>query len=427
MFPQKEDSSAHSIYNLTRIKMKRVIYLLFIASIVTSCSSSKFANITVTNSSTFDREKEIVEVPMKDVSKKVDLNNAQVVVLDKNGEEIPYQITFDKKIIFPVSIKAESNRKYIIKKGTPQKVSTTTCGKKYPERVDDVAWENDRIAFRTYGPALQATGEQAFGYDIWAKKSEKPVVDARYAMELDTKTLAKIEELKKTDIKAAKELRENTSYHVDHGNGLDYYKVGPTLGAGTSAFYIDNSLIYPYCYKSEEILDNGPLRFTVRLIFNTLKIKGESSTETRIISLDQGSQLNKAIISFSNINETLPLATGIVLHEGSNDYAMSAQKGYIAYADPNDSASGQIYVGAVFPNKVNTTQTVPFTGQEANKIKGGANGHVLAISNYEPNTSFTYYFGAGWSKWGFNSPSDWYKYIEQYAQKVRQPLKVSVK
>jgi len=31
-----------------------------------------------------------------------------------------------------------------------------------------VAWENDRIAFRTYGPALQATGEKAVGYDIWA-------------------------------------------------------------------------------------------------------------------------------------------------------------------------------------------------------------------------------------------------------------------
>lgn len=358
--------------------MKKVIYL-FIAAITTSCSSSKIANITVTNSSTLDREKEIVEVPMKDLSKKLALTNkTQVVVIDKSGKEIPCQITYDKKIIFPVDIKANSDKKYTIKTGTPQKVATTTCGRKYPERVDDVAWENDKIAFRTYGPALQATGEQAFGYDIWAKRSQTPVVEARYKMELDAKTLAKIEELKKTDNNAAKELRESTSYHVDHGNGLDFYKVGPTLGAGTSAFYIDNALVYPYCYKTQEILDNGPLRFTVKLKFNPLTVKGEPSVvETRIISLDEGSQLNKAEISFTNIKETLPLATGIVLHEGSNDYQMSAQKGYIAYADPKDATSGQIYVAAVFPNKVNETKSVPFIGQESSKIKGGANGISL--------------------------------------------------
>lgn len=408
--------------------MKKVIYL-FIAAITTSCSSSKIANITVTNSSNFDREKEIVEIPMKDLSKKINLaKNSQVVVIDKQEKEIPYQITFDKNLIFPVDIKAKKSSKFKVKIGTPKKFSTITCGKKYPERFDDVAWENDKIAFRTYGPALQATGEEAFGYDIWVKRSEKPVVNARYAMELDTNTLAKIEKLQKTDPKAAKELREKTSYHFDHGNGLDYYKVGPTLGAGTSAFMIDNALIYPYCYKTEEILDNGPLRFTVKLTYNPLTIKGESSViETRIISLDQGSQLNKAVVSFTNIKETLPLATGIVLHEGSNEYAMSADKGYIAYADPKDTINGQIFVGAVFPESLNTTKIIPFTDKEAKKIKGGSNGHLIAISNYKPNSKFIYYFGAGWSKWGFNTQTDWYEYIDLYAQKIKSPLKITVK
>ena len=41
------------------------------------------------------------------------------------------------------------------------------CGRQYPERLDDVAWENDRAAYRAYGPALQEKGERAFGYDIW--------------------------------------------------------------------------------------------------------------------------------------------------------------------------------------------------------------------------------------------------------------------
>jgi hypothetical protein len=106
---------------------------------------------------------------------------------------------------------------------------------------------------------------------------------------------------------------------------------------------------------------------------------------------------------------------------------MSAQKGYIAYADPKDPVNGQIYVGAVFPKSVKEAKVMPFTGDEASKIKDGADGHVAAISNYVPGSKFTYYFGAGWSKWGFKTSADWYKYVEEYAQKVRTPLTATIK
>lgn len=76
---------------------------------------------------------------------------------------------------------------YKIAPGTPEAFKTIACGKQYPERVDDVAWENDRIAFRTYGPALQATGEKAYGCDIWVKCVSEPIVDMRYKTELDPK------------------------------------------------------------------------------------------------------------------------------------------------------------------------------------------------------------------------------------------------
>ena len=145
-------------------------------------------------------------------------------------------------------------------------------------RVDDVAWENDRIAFRTYGPALQATGERAFGYDVWVKCVDEPVVEARYESELNPVTKAQIDSLKQIGKEdEAKALYQSVSYHVDHGNGLDCYKVGPTLGGGTSAFYVDNEIIYPYCYNTQEILDNGPLRFTVKLTYNPLTVKNDAN------------------------------------------------------------------------------------------------------------------------------------------------------
>ena len=91
---------------------------------------------------------------------------------------------------------------------------------------------------------------------------------------------AKIAELGKTDPKAAQELYRSVSYHVDHGNGLDCYKVGPTLGGGTTALMAGDTIIYPYCYATQEILDNGPLRFTVKLVYNPLVVKGDSTIIT---------------------------------------------------------------------------------------------------------------------------------------------------
>ncbi len=292
--------------------------------------------------------------------------------------------------------------------------------------MDDVAWENDRIAFRTYGPALQASGEKAYGCDIWVKCVSEPIVDMRYKTELDPETRAKIAELRKSDPKAAQQLAESVSYHIDHGNGLDYYKVGPTLGAGTSALLANDSIVYPYCYKDYQILDNGPLRFTVKLVYNPLTVKENNNViETRVISLDAGSQMNKYTITYDNLTEATPVVTGIVLHEPSEDYQADAAKGYIAYADPADPANGQIYVAAVFPEKVNEAKAVTFSDKE--KAERGADGHVLAYSTYNPGSSYTYYSGAGWSKWGFENSAKWFDYVQKFAQDLKQPLTVTVK
>lgn len=402
--------------------MKKII-CLFLATTAFACTQENGVDVTVTNTSNIGRTNEITEISMEAVAK---LNGESFIIADDKGTQIPYQITYDKKIIFPVDVNANSSITYKIKPGTPEEYATVACGQFYPERVDDIAWENDRIAFRTYGPALQATGEQAFGYDIWAKRVEEPVVDLRYKTELNPETKAKIVELRKTDKAAAQQLANAASYHIDHGNGLDYYKVGPTLGAGTSALLSNDSIVYPYCYKEYELLDNGPLRFTVKLVYNPIKVKEDASViETRLLSLDAGSQLNKITLSFANLSEPTPLVTGIVLHEPSNDYQADAANGYIAYADPEDPENGQIYIAAVFPEKISDAKGVNFSEQE--KKQRGANGHVLGYTTYVPGSEYTYYTGAGWSKWGFQNSAEWFKYVQDFAQKVKQPLLVTIK
>lgn len=407
--------------------MKRII-ALFLLPLLFACSGDKDLQITVSNPLALERAGEVVELSAEDVSSIRAMYGEEFLITDTEGKEIAYQLTYDGKLIFPAAVAANGETVYTIKAGTPQTYETVACGKHYPERVDDIAWENDRVAFRAYGPALQATGERAFGYDVWTKRVSHPVVEARYAKELNPETLQKIAELRKTDRKAAQELANSVSYHVDHGDGLDYYSVGPTLGGGTAALMVDGELVYPYAYKSYEILDNGPLRFTVALTYNPLTVReNENVIESRLLSLDAGSQLNKVVVDYKNLTETTPVATGLVMHEPSDVYKADAAKGFIAYADPKDPLNGQIYVGAVVPQTQPLTDAGPVYFSDEEKKDRKANGHVLAISDYKPGEPYTYYFGGGWSKWGFETPEDWFRYIEQYAEKVNHPLKVTMK
>ena len=278
--------------------MKKILILFAVVLIgFASCADSKQSmTITVTNPLALERVGEMVEVPMSDVVAKLKLaDTAQIVVLDVDGQQVPYQVTYDEKVVFDV----------------------VACGKYYPERLDDVAWENDLGGFRAYGPALQARGERGFGYDLFTKyNTTEPILESLYAEELNPEKRAKIAELKKTDPKAASELQKAISYHIDHGYGMDCYAVGPTLGAGVAALMAGDTIIYPYCYRTQEILDNGPLRFTVKLEFNPLVVRGDSNVvETRVISLDAGSYLNKTIVSYTNLKEAMPVTTGLVLRE----------------------------------------------------------------------------------------------------------------
>lgn len=394
-----------------------------------ACNDSRTVTVTVTNPLAMERSNEMVEVSMETVTDRLGLaDTAQIVVLNADGQQVPYQITYDGKVIFSAAIAAGGTATYTIQTGTPEAFDVKACGRCYPERMDDMAWENDLVAFRAYGPALQAKGERGFGYDLFTKyNTTEPMLEAMYAKELDKETLAKIAELKKTDPKAAAELSRERSYHIDHGYGMDCYAVGPTLGAGVAALMVNDTIIYPWCYKNQEILDNGPLRFTVKLEFTPLTVKGDSTVvETRLITLDAGSHLNKTVVSYSNLKETLPIVAGIVLHEPDGAVVADAANGYITYVDPTTGPdNGKIFMGAAVPAVVKDAKTVLFSEKEK-KERNNADGHVLAVSDYEPGSEYVYYWGFAWDKADIKTADAWNRYMADFAQKVRNPLTVKV-
>jgi len=88
-----------------------------------------------------------------------------------------------------------------------------------PERFDDFAWENDQIAFRTYGPAARERAENS-GFDCWLKRVETPIIDKWYGP------------------------MKEKSYHKDWGEGHDPYHVGKTRGCGGLGLWIDGENDY---------------------------------------------------------------------------------------------------------------------------------------------------------------------------------------
>lgn len=417
--------------------MKKIFSFLAAALLLASCGKQGSLQVTVNNSLNVNRSGELVEISMEEVSKRLKLKDTtQFIVVDEAENQVPYQLTYDGNLIFPTEVTAGSSTTYTIKVGVPKEelFEAAVYGRKYPERVDDVAWENDLTAYRTYGPALQANGERAFGYDVWLKRVPELVVEERYEMELNPATKAAIDSLRQIGKKDdANALYQSVSYHVDHGNGLDCYKVGPTLGGGAAALLVNDEIVYPYCYVGEpEILENGPLRFTVKLTYGPTAIKGDSSVvETRIISLDKGSQMNKTVITYNGLTAPSPVAAGIVIHpENPEAYVLNADDGYVTYTDLTDNIhndNGEIYLGVVFPEEMKEATTVLFSEEESKTLRGGAIGHVLAVTEYQPNTEFTYYWGSGWNKYNFTDAATWNNYVAEFALKVRNPLNIQVK
>lgn len=409
--------------------MKKIFALPLVALCLMGCQQTQEVVVTVENPLSMERTGEMVELSMDEIATRLNLpDTSQLVIFDAELKEVPYQITYEDKVIFPVSVGAGGTVTYTIGQGVPATVSVRACGRQYPERLDDMAWENDVVAFRAYGPALQAKGERGFGYDLFLKRvTTDPILEDLYEKELDPAMWEKVNELRKTDKKAADDLVHTFSYHVDHGVGMDCYAVGPTLGAGVTALMSDGEIVYPWCYKEFEVLDNGPLRFTVKLTFNPMAVKGDTSVvETRVITLDAGSHLNRTAVSYSNLKEALPLVTGIVLHD-EGAVMTATEEGYMTYVDPTTGTdNGQVFIGTAFPADVKEMKKVLFSEQEK-KQRNNAEGHLLAYSDYEPGSEYVYYWGFGWNRADVKDIETWNRYMADFVQKVRHPLHVTVK
>lgn len=403
------------------MKLLNIIALCLLAT----SARAQNVKIIVNNDEKVQRQ-EVVGVCAKDLYGKMGIAyGSPVIVKNALGQQVGYQLTYDSLLLVDASVRPCGTAEFSVEKGTPREPKMFVTGRQYPERLDDIAWENDRTAYRIYGPALQRNRERAFGVDVWVKNTPDLEVEKRYVTELSN--IPKIEQLKKEGkTQEALDMTEATVYHFDHGYGLDCYKVGPTLGGGAPALMDNGELVLPYCYRDYQILDNGPLRFTVRVDYNPTTIgKDKNIVEHRIISLDKGSNFNRCTVWYDGLSEKRDLAAGVVVHPEDTESIILASN-MALYADPTDNPKKQnfqIFVGLLFPDGIDYTRYL-YTEQDR---QNGNAGHVIGVKSYTPGTRFTYYFGSAWSKNDVRTMDEWKLRSEQALDALQAPMKVMLR
>ncbi|HMI03752.1 MAG TPA: DUF4861 family protein [Pedobacter sp.] len=353
------------------------------------------ATIVVNNPSGIARTEELVAVDWKDITAKYPgIDTANFKVMDLTGKrEVAWQLEHRgekgiKNLLLQLSLKASASLKLAIVQGKPATVGRKTFGRYVPERFDDFAWENDKIAFRMYGKALEGRKDNAFGTDVWAKRNAKLILDEWY---------------------------KSGDYHKDHGDGLDYYHVGFTLGAGDIAPFVKDSVYYPGNYRTWRILDQGPLRFTFELSYAEWNVAGKSVKVVKTISLDAGSQMNRveAVYTLTSGNSKLPVVIGIIKRKEAGEMLLDEKGGILGYWEPVHGEDGIIGTG--------TIALAPVDKMSVNEAQ------LFTHATVPGNQAFVYYNGAAWNKAGqFTAARAWFDYLVRFKQKLEQPLKVGV-
>lgn len=369
--------------------------LLFISFLLFNLTTIGQAVIEVTNTSNFPRNEEVVEISFSKLLNafpKIDTVNF-VVIDQQTKKQVPYQwellgMSSIRNLLIQVSVEAKSTKQFIVQKGEKQHFASKTYARYVPERKDDFAWENDKIAFRMYGKELEKTpSEMGYGTDVWVKRTNNLVINGWY---------------------------KRDDYHSDNGEGLDYYKVGLTLGSGDIAPYIGDTIHFSKNYRQWKILDNGPLRSTFRLSYEEWQLPDQKVNCVKTITIDAGSQLNKVIVEYElSKKNSIPVAVGIVKRTKPGVEFFDEKDGIMGYWEPDDLKAGTTGVGCLFLE--------PLQRMLMNEK------HLLTVTSANNNKPLVYYNGAAWDKAGkITSARVWFDYLRNFMQRIREPLEIRV-
>ena len=383
---------------------------------------------------------QVIEIAtMEDLKKGNCAVAREFIILDSDNNEVPYQITHDGKILVFCSVRPESSIGLSMIKGQPQDYELTCNGRIYPNRWDDLVWENDRCAWRFYGSgAHKNMKNSAYGFDTFVKNTPHPMQDQLYHNEL---TSYGVNERMKRDKSSLdwNEVHRGYTYHRNHGAGMDAYTVGATLGAGAPALILPSTggdregLLFPLYYEKAEILDNGPLRFTVRMTMPAQTLpptggvgEGLSIREVRLITQDCGSHFARVEVTYEGLTQPTPVCAGIVIHESNPDgYVLNQKEGFVTYAEALDHPevmNGEHYIGIFIPQVKEKKSKVKYVPLK--EKRSGGIGHAILKTIYTPGQPFIYYTGSAWSLYDVPTHATWQETLRHEARILQNGLQI---
>ncbi len=402
--------------------MSRILSLLAVLTLgpLASFAAEKLV-VTVTHDLAIARPSETITVPWSEVNKALPGALLQkIAVMDAAGRVLPYQVTNVApqakdpnnegiaygELIFQHNFAAgEKSATFTVEKiDTVAPVFPVKAFARHvPERLDDFAWENDKIGHRTYGPALAAPAPAGVvkevlvtsGLDVWCKRVDYPIVDRWYN-------------------------KGHDHYHTDQGEGMDMYQVGPSRGCGGTGVWDGTALHVSSNFKSARVIANGPIRAIFELTYDTWAANGIYVSETKRFIVDAGHQLDRIESTFAASGNRKEITVGIGLNKNPADRGQDPKMEIL-----RNEAGGTLgqWVVQKSNGELGTAVIVPagFAGYAED------DRNLLALAKAVPGQPFVYYAGAGWSRAGeFTNQQAWSDYIAAMSARVRSPVKVSL-
>ena len=385
----------------------KTIKLLLVIALLSACSQKKEElSIIVKNTLDVERTFETLELT-KNFLKIDDLSAIKIHDSKTNQLQITQTVDNDgdgiiDELLFQPKIPAKSEQKYkIILATETEKLKTIQyCYSRFvPERTDDYAWENNKVAFRVFGPTAQKMAENkveggtlSSGIDAWLKKVEYPIINKWYKKETET----------------------NGTYHEDTGEGLDNFHVGASRGVGGIAFKKDSIYYYSKNYTKCKTITTGPIRTSFYLEYETWEAGETSIKESRIISLDYGNNFSKFTISLDGIDE---ISAGLTLHEKDGVVTGNKNSSWVSYWQPHAKSE----LGTAIVTHTNTFIDFEKYVTDAKDLSN-AYAHLKVNNN-----KVVYYAGFGWKESGeFKNKQEWENYLNTFSKKINNPIIVEL-
>ena len=398
----------------------RFFSLAFLAAAIPAAFAADQFTVTVTHDLAIARPAETITVPWSEVNKAIPHALLQhLAVKDASGKILPYQVTNvlpeakDPKgegiaygdLIFQHDFAAgEKSATFTVEKidAVAPVFPARVFARYVPERLDDFAWENDKIGHRTYGPALAAPdtekrGKEVLvtsGLDVWCKRVSYLVVDRWYN-------------------------KGHDHYHKDEGEGMDMYQTGQSRGCGGTGVWDGQKLYVSRNYKTWKVIANGPIRAIFELGYEAWDAAGVKVSEVKRFTVDAGHNLDQIESTFTL--EGAPTATvGIGIFKNSGDKGQDAvaevvsqpADGWLAQWEV-EKTNGSIGEAVIVPSGIDQITEDPYNRLVLVKVTSG-----------QP---VRYFAGAGWSKAGeFTTKEAWLAYVAACAARAKSPVKVIV-